>query len=69
MKKITALMIVMLLAAVAVSAGQEAFGPRLVFKELRHDLGRVKQGTQVSYVFELSNEGTDILEIQKVLPG
>jgi hypothetical protein len=69
MKKIAVLMALVLLTIAGVSAGQEAFGPRLAIREFRHDLGKVRQGTQVSHVFELRNEGTDTLVIEKVLPG
>ena len=43
-------------------------GPRIEIKEMRYDLGKVAQGTQVSQIFEVKNVGTEQLIIQKVQP-
>ena len=41
-------------------------GPRIEIKELRYDLGKVAQGTQVSQIFEVKNVGSEQLIIEKV---
>jgi len=41
-------------------------GPRIEVKELHHDFGKIIQGTQVSYVFEVKNAGGEQLVIEKV---
>jgi hypothetical protein len=40
--------------------------PRVVFKELERDFGRIKQGETVSYEFIFKNEGTAPLEVRRV---
>ncbi len=42
-------------------------GPRIEIKELRHDFGKVVQGTRVAHVFEIKNAGSEQLVIEKVL--
>ncbi len=69
MKRIAVVLIIALTAAGSLASAQEIFGPRITSAELRHDMGTVRQGTQVSHVFEVKNEGTDTLVIQKVQPG
>jgi len=41
-------------------------GPRIQIKELRYDLCKVAQGTQVSQIFEVKNTGSEQLIIEKV---
>jgi len=43
-------------------------GPRIEIKEMRYDLGKVVQGTQVSQIFEVKNVGHEQLIIEKVQP-
>ena len=45
---------------------QEYTGPRIEAKEIRHDFGKVAQGTQVSHVFEIKSAGKEALVIEKV---
>jgi hypothetical protein len=47
-------------------AAQEYNGPRIEIKELRYDLGKVDQGSQVSKIVEVSNVGSGQLIIEKV---
>lgn len=71
MKKIAVLFLALIylgFQAPFVSA-QLAGGPKIIAKELRHDLGIVKQGTEASHVFEIRNEGNQTLIIEKVQPG
>lgn len=42
---------------------------RAVFRETTFDFGKVPQGSKVSKIFYLVNEGTDTLEIIKIEPG
>lgn len=42
---------------------------RAVFRETVFDFGKVPQGSRVSKIFYLVNEGTDTLEIIKIEPG
>jgi hypothetical protein len=44
-------------------------GPRIEIKEMRHDFGKVVQGTKAEYVFEIKNTGNEPLVIQKVQPS
>ena len=44
-------------------------GPRIEIKEMRYDFGKVVQGTQAEYVFEVRNAGNEQLVIEKVQPS
>lgn len=44
-------------------------GPKISVQETRHDVGVVAQGVTASYVFEVRNEGTATLVIERVQPG
>ncbi len=44
----------------------EQQGPRIEIREVRHDFGRVVQGTQVSHVFEVRSVGGEALVIERV---
>jgi hypothetical protein len=67
MKKILAAGIIILAVAFAAQApAQEAGGPKIEAKELKHDFGKVVQGAPVSYVFEVRNAGTEPLVIERV---
>jgi uncharacterized protein YxeA len=69
MKKIVAITAALLIAA-ALTAGalaaQERTGPRIEFKQERYDFGKVTEGDQAVHVFEFTNTGDAVLEIQKV---
>lgn len=70
MKRIVLMSMVMvgLLSAGALAA-LDYKGPRIEIKEMRYDLGKVAQGTQVSHVFEVKNVGSEQLVIEKVQPA
>ena len=63
----TGLLVVLLYTGIA--AAQEQKGARIEVKELRHNFGKVEQGTQVSHVFEIRSVGTETLVIERVQPG
>jgi len=67
MKRIilTSLVIVGLLVAGPLAA-LDTKGPRIEAKELRHDFGKIVQGTQVAYEFEVRNSGSEQLVIEKI---
>jgi hypothetical protein len=46
--------------------GQEFKGPRLLVKEMVHDAGSIRQGTNVEHEFEISNGGQEMLVIDRV---
>lgn len=41
-------------------------GPRIEVRDVRHDFGKIVQGTQAVYVFEVRNAGNEQLVIEKV---
>jgi hypothetical protein len=41
-------------------------GPRIEVREVRHDFGRIVQGTQASHVFEVRSVGGEDLVIERV---
>ncbi len=53
------------------AAQTAAFGgsPVAEFPETDHDLGKIDDGQEYSYVFRVRNTGAGTLEIKKVLPG
>lgn len=65
--------IIFITAVVLLWAGQPAAlenkGPKIEIKEMRHNFGKVIEGTTVSHVFEVKNAGSEQLVIQKVKPG
>lgn len=70
MKKILIAVSVVSIAAFAgLLSAQEVKGPRIEIKEMRYDLGKVVQGTQVSHVFEVRSMGTETLVINRVQPS
>jgi hypothetical protein len=44
-------------------------GPKIEVKEMRHDFGKVVQGTTAEYVLEIKNAGNEQLVIEKVQPS
>ena len=44
-------------------------GPKLVIKEIEHNLGEVKKGSAAQYAFVFKNEGKSDLEIKGVAPA
>ena|GEM_PF-2283849 len=49
--------------------GSRHTGGLAVFRETVFDFGKVPQGSRVSKIFYLVNEGTDTLEIIDIKPG
>jgi hypothetical protein len=70
MKKIfwVSMAVVALFCAGSLSA-QEIKGPKIVVKEMEHDLGKVVQGRQADSVFEVRNAGNEPLIIDRVVPS
>ncbi|MFH1489500.1 MAG: hypothetical protein ABII06_11410 [Pseudomonadota bacterium] len=52
-----------------VAGAQEKKGPRLVIKEKSFDAGEIDEGRNIEHVFNVSNEGDSVLEIEQVKPG
>ncbi len=44
-------------------------GPKLATMEIKHDFGKVVQGTQAFHVFEIRNVGNEPLIIDRVVPS
>jgi len=47
-------------------SGVPGKAPRVVFAETEHEFGEVDQGTKVSHVFKLRNQGAGVLHIKNV---
>ena len=47
----------------------QLIGPKLTLQENEYDFGDIKQGDKVSHVFVLTNNGGDLLKIDKILPS
>ena len=67
MKKILAAgIIIAAIAWAGLLPAQEAKGPKIVATEVQYDFGKVVQGTLVSHVFQIRNEGSAPLDIERV---
>ncbi len=64
-----AVLATMIIVFTGVLSAQDIKGPMIVAKEVKHDFGKVVQGKQVSYVFEVRNAGTEPLIIDRVVPS
>ena len=51
------------------SWAQEKKGPRLLVKEKVFDAGEIDEGKPIEHAFIVSNEGDEVLKIEKVKPG
>lgn len=69
MKKTIIAIFILLLTAIGISHAEGEKGPKIAVKELRFDFGQIAQGKQASHIFDIVNEGTETLVIQKVQPG
>lgn len=49
--------------------GQENKGPRIEFRQVQHDFGKVVEGTRVSHVFPVRNVGNESLVIERLEPS
>ncbi len=66
MKNILAVIAVIMFTGSGVVTALEQQGPRIEIREVRHDFGKVAQGTQVSHVFEVRSVGGEALVIERV---
>jgi hypothetical protein len=66
MKKLSIMSMAVFFLCAASLAAQEYSGPKIEVKEIRHDFGKVVQGTQASHVFEIKNAGKETLVIERV---
>ncbi|MDA8423809.1 MAG: hypothetical protein M0Z89_10800 [Nitrospiraceae bacterium] len=67
MKKTLAVgIIIAAIAWTGLLPAQEAKGPKIVAREVQYDSGKVVQGTVASHVFEIRNEGSAPLDIERV---
>jgi len=61
-----------LVLAAAVFAGSlsagERQGPRISVKDAWFDFGQVSQGAQAEHIFEIKNNGDELLEITQIQP-
>ena len=69
MKKIVLSVFCILLFTGSGVLAEEAHAPKISLKEVRYDAGKVKQGTQVTHVFEIFNAGTAPLVIERLQPS
>ncbi len=60
---------ILTLLFISCSIGLGADGPRLVFENLKMDLGKVDPGSKVEVSFPFHNAGNSVLEIFSVKPG
>jgi hypothetical protein len=65
-KNILAVIAMIMLTGSGVVTALEHQGPRIEIREVRHDFGRVVQGTQVAHVFEVRSVGDEALVIERV---
>lgn len=47
----------------------QLMGPKLTLLENTFDFGDIKQGDKVTHVFVLTNTGSDLLKIEKIIPS
>ena len=66
MKNMLAAVTMIMLTGTGVVAALEQQGPRIEVREVRHDFGRIAQGTQASHVFEVRSVGGEALVIERV---
>jgi hypothetical protein len=70
MKRQLILALVICIAAFgSMASAQDVKGPKIVVKEMQHNLGKVVQGRQADYVFEVRNAGNEPLIIDRVVPS
>jgi hypothetical protein len=64
--KLIPILLSVLFIGASASTAEDHGGPRIVVNEVRADLGKVMQGTQVAHTFEVHNSGTEPLIIERV---
>jgi hypothetical protein len=60
---------ILLLLPWGVIGAEQPAGPRMVIKEMEYDLKEVKEGDVIEHVFQVLNQGDQVLEIREVRPG
>jgi hypothetical protein len=63
MKKIILVAFMLLLPAIAFAQ------PSIVFDKEQHDFGMIEKNSSLEFSFDFRNEGTEDLEINKVIPS
>ena len=58
--------ILFLIVAISVASFAQLYGPKLLVQPTTHDFGEITQGDKVTHVFILTNNGGDLLIIEKV---
>lgn len=66
MKKLFVSALLVLFAGLSVSGAAEGAGPTIAAKEMRHDFGKAAEGIRLSHIFEIRNEGSETLVIERV---
>ncbi len=61
------LIVVLLGGSIALAAQEDV--PRISAQDARYDAGKVKRGTEVTHVFEITNTGTAPLVIGRLQPS
>jgi len=70
--QVTVRVVLLFISAVFISGQLQAqvyAGPKITVTELNHDFGKVVQGTQVTQVFEVRNDGNEQLVIERIQPS
>jgi hypothetical protein len=66
---LAAIAVLLIVVLAGVLPAQEVKGPRIETREVKHDFGKVVQGTTVSHVFEVRDTGNEPLIIDRVVPS
>ena len=69
MRMLTASMLIVMLFAVSGAHAGQACAPKISAQEVRYFAGKVKQGSQITHVFEITNSGTAPLVIERLQPS
>ena len=62
-------MLIVMLVAGSAAHGAQTPAPKISAHEVSYFAGKVKQGSQVTHVFEISNTGTAPLVIERLQPS
>lgn len=69
MRTLAASMLIMMLFAASAAHAAQTHAPKISAQEVRYFAGKVKQGSQITHVFEISNTGTAPLVIERLQPS
>ncbi len=64
-----AFMLIMMFFAASAAHAAQTRAPKISAQEVRYFAGKVKQGSQITHVFEISNTGTAPLVIERLQPS